>query len=78
MCVCVCGDCRAAVHHRQETGRGWGLLHHADTQTPSVRSSVNALVVPSQILHESIHDEVVARLKKAYSQIKIGDPLEGS
>lgn len=28
------------------------------------------------ILHESVYDEVVTRLKKAYSQIKIGDPLE--
>ncbi|XP_063434369.1 alpha-aminoadipic semialdehyde dehydrogenase-like [Mytilus trossulus] len=28
------------------------------------------------ILHEKVHDEVVERLKKAYAQIKIGDPLE--
>ncbi|XP_070541761.1 alpha-aminoadipic semialdehyde dehydrogenase-like [Ptychodera flava] len=28
------------------------------------------------ILHESVYDEIVARLKKAYAQIKIGDPLE--
>jgi aldehyde dehydrogenase family 7 protein A1 len=28
------------------------------------------------IVHESVHDEVVERLKKAYSQVKIGDPLE--
>jgi len=28
------------------------------------------------ILHESIHDEVLARLIKAYAQIKIGDPLQ--
>jgi aldehyde dehydrogenase family 7 member A1 len=27
------------------------------------------------ILHESIYDEFIARLVKAYSQIKIGDPL---
>ncbi|XP_063955718.1 alpha-aminoadipic semialdehyde dehydrogenase-like [Lytechinus pictus] len=28
------------------------------------------------ILHESIHDEVVNRLKKAYGTIRIGDPLD--
>lgn len=28
-------------------------------------------------MHEDIHDEVVERLKKAYSQVRIGDPLEG-
>jgi len=28
------------------------------------------------IVHEDVYDEVVARLKKAYSQLKIGDPLE--
>lgn len=28
------------------------------------------------ILHESIHDKVVDRLAKAYSQVKIGDPLD--
>ncbi|KAJ1345185.1 hypothetical protein BSLG_000699 [Batrachochytrium salamandrivorans] len=27
------------------------------------------------ILHESIHDEFVAKLTKAYSQVRIGDPL---
>lgn len=31
-----------------------------------------------QILHEKIHDIVVERLKKAYAQVKIGDPLEGN
>lgn len=31
-----------------------------------------------QILHESIHDVIVERLKKAYSQVTIGDPLEGT
>ena len=30
------------------------------------------------IVHEDVYDEVVARLKKAYSQLKIGDPLEPS
>ena len=30
-----------------------------------------------QIVHEKIHDTVVERLKKAYAQVKIGDPLEG-
>jgi acyl-CoA reductase-like NAD-dependent aldehyde dehydrogenase len=29
-----------------------------------------------QIVHENIYDEVLERLKKAYSQLKIGDPLE--
>ncbi|SDM24554.1 aldehyde dehydrogenase (NAD+) [Modicisalibacter muralis] len=29
------------------------------------------------IVHESIHDEVVDRLKKAYDGIRIGDPIEG-
>ena len=28
-------------------------------------------------MHEDIHDEVVERLKKAYGQVRIGDPLEG-
>jgi len=28
------------------------------------------------LVHEKVHDDVVARLKKAYQQIKIGDPLE--
>ncbi|XP_064607704.1 alpha-aminoadipic semialdehyde dehydrogenase-like [Liolophura sinensis] len=28
------------------------------------------------ILHEKVHDEVLARLKKAYKKIRIGDPLE--
>ena len=28
-------------------------------------------------MHEDIHDEVVERLKKAYAQVRIGDPLEG-
>ncbi len=27
-------------------------------------------------LHSSVHDEVVARLKKAYAQVTIGDPLD--
>ena len=30
-----------------------------------------------QTVHEDIHDEVVERLKKAYGQVRIGDPLEG-
>ncbi|XP_060581194.1 LOW QUALITY PROTEIN: alpha-aminoadipic semialdehyde dehydrogenase-like [Ruditapes philippinarum] len=28
------------------------------------------------ILHESVHDEVVTRLVKAYKQLRIGDPIE--
>jgi len=28
------------------------------------------------ILHEKVYDEVLARLKKAYAQVKIGNPLE--
>lgn len=28
-------------------------------------------------MHQDIHDEVVERLKKAYGQVRIGDPLEG-
>ena len=31
----------------------------------------------SQFVHESLHDEVVEQLKEMYSQIKIGDPLNG-
>ena len=31
-----------------------------------------------QIVHASVHDEVVDRLKKAYAQVKIGNPLEGN
>ena len=30
----------------------------------------------AQILHEKVYDEVVEGLKKAYSQLRIGDPLE--
>ncbi|KAJ3182893.1 Alpha-aminoadipic semialdehyde dehydrogenase [Gaertneriomyces sp. JEL0708] len=29
-------------------------------------------------LHEKIHDDFIARLKKAYGQVRIGDPLESS
>lgn len=29
------------------------------------------------MLHESIHDEVVSKLTKAYAQVRIGDPMEG-
>lgn len=31
-----------------------------------------------KIVHEKIYDEVVERLKKAYSQLKIGDPLDSN
>ncbi len=30
-----------------------------------------------QMLHESLHDVVVERLKKSYSHVPIGDPLDG-
>ena len=30
-----------------------------------------------QILHEKVHDVVVEKLKKAYAQLRIGDPLDG-
>ena len=30
-----------------------------------------------QMLHEKIYDDVVDRLKKAYSRVKVGDPLDG-
>ena len=30
-----------------------------------------------QIVHETVYDEVLERLKKAYAQVKIGDPLDG-
>ncbi len=30
-----------------------------------------------QILHENIYDNVMDKLKKAYSKIPIGDPLDG-
>ena len=29
------------------------------------------------MLHESLHDVVVERLKKAYAHVPIGDPLDG-
>ena len=29
------------------------------------------------ILHEAVYDNVLERLKKAYQQVKVGDPLEG-
>lgn len=29
-------------------------------------------------MHEDVYDEVVERLKKAYSQLRIGDPLEAN
>lgn len=28
------------------------------------------------MLHESVHDEVVERLAKAYKQVRIGDPWD--
>ena len=31
-----------------------------------------------QILHEKVHDTIVEKLKKAYAQVRIGDPLEGN
>ena len=30
-----------------------------------------------QIIHDSLHDEIVEKLKKAYGQVSIGDPLDG-
>ena len=30
------------------------------------------------IVHESVYDNVLERLKKAYQQVKVGDPLEGA
>lgn len=30
----------------------------------------------AQFLHESVHDEVVNRLKKAYAQIRVGNPWD--
>ena len=30
-----------------------------------------------QIIHDSLHDEIVEKLKKAYGQVRIGDPLDG-
>ncbi len=29
-----------------------------------------------KIVHQDVYDEVVERLKKAYSQLKVGDPLD--
>ena len=29
-----------------------------------------------QILHEKVHDVIVEKLKKAYAQVKMGDPCE--
>ena len=29
------------------------------------------------IVHERVHDAVVERLRKAYGQVKIGDPMDG-
>lgn len=29
------------------------------------------------IVHESVYDNVLERLVKAYQQVKVGDPLEG-
>lgn len=31
-----------------------------------------------KIVHEKVYDEVVERLKKAYSQVRIGDPLDSN
>ena len=33
-------------------------------------------IIQFQLLHESIHDEFVERLKRTYSKIKIGNPCE--
>lgn len=30
-----------------------------------------------QVLHEKVHDQVVAGLVKAYKQLRVGDPLDG-
>ena len=30
-----------------------------------------------QIIHEKLHDEIVAGLVKAYGQLRVGDPIEG-
>ena len=37
---------------------------------------MNIFIFVLKIVHEKVHDEVVERLKKAYSQLKVGDPLE--
>lgn len=38
--------------------------------------SVLQLLTTFQFLHESIHDEVVGKLAKAYAQVRIGDPWD--
>lgn len=35
------------------------------------------LFLVHQIIHDSLHDEIVDKLKKAYGQVCIGDPLDG-
>lgn len=51
--------------------------HIVDFVMSSVLSKRVLLFASLQIIHESIYDEVVSRLVKAYAQVPIGDPLEG-
>lgn len=37
---------------------------------------LNIFICFKKIVHQDVYDEVVERLKKAYSQLKVGDPLD--
>ncbi len=37
---------------------------------------INHLCFYLKFLHEKVHDDLVARLKAAYEQLRVGDPLE--
>eukprot|EP00057_Strongylocentrotus_purpuratus_P033890 XP_793156.3 PREDICTED: alpha-aminoadipic semialdehyde dehydrogenase [Strongylocentrotus purpuratus] len=52
-----------------------GLAHDAEIILRESFAPV-LFILKTKILHESVHDEVVNRLKKAYGTIRIGDPLD--
>ena len=40
-------------------------------------TTIHVILLVHQIIHDSLHDEIVEKLKKAYGQVPIGDPLDG-
>ena len=38
--------------------------------------SFQFMILLFQIIHEKLYDDIVAKLKKAYTLVKIGDPLD--
>ena len=68
---CVMGD--GGMYEQCRKGGYQRILVHC-----VVPEGLTISVFFLQIVHASVHDEIVERLKKAYSQVKIGDPLEGT